>query len=80
MTTETACPGCGFLMSANALSHHYPFVHGPRPQLLPDFIQPGDGLTRCLAVTDEPFAPWSLQEHRPAPPEPTTAPHQPALL
>ena len=69
MSTETACPGCGFLMSPLALAHHYPFVHGPRPALLPDFYQQENGMIHCTVVTDDGLTPWSTADRRtPEPP------------
>ena len=80
MSPEITCPGCGFLMSGNALAYHYPYVHGPRPQLLPDFLQRGDGLTRCVVVNDGNTSPWSVQDHRPGIGAPTEIPRQAQLL
>lgn len=62
MSTEQPCPGCGIPMSQQALAHHYPFVHGPRPLLVPDFYQRGDGIIRCLVTRDDGVTPWCLAQ------------------
>ena len=78
-SADQPCPGCGHEMSPAALVYHYPFAHWPRPQLIPDFYQRGDGIIRCLVTRDDKLTPWSHQET--APPTPASpAPHQPALL
>lgn len=78
MNAEQPCPGCGFLMSQQALAHHYPFVHGPKPLLVPDFYQRGDGITRCLVARDDGITPWSFGEATPTAPLPQS--RQPALF
>lgn len=77
MSAEQPCPGCGFLMSPQALAHHYPFVHGLKPQLILDFYQRGDGIVRCLVTRDDGLTPWSQRESSR---EPDTQPRQAALF
>ena len=77
MSQEQPCSGCGFLMSPQALAHHYPFVHGPRPLLVPDFYQRDDGIIRCLVTRADKITPWCQRRNTRQPvPEPT----QPALF
>ena len=76
---DQPCPGCGHEMSPAALAHHYPFAHWPKPQLIPNFYQRGDGIIRCLVTRDDKLTPWSFQETQLSPP-PASTPLQPHLL